>query len=105
MTPLAWANFPLAALFLLAWVGIPMWMTFKRPERAPDHSEAEAYYQAKAALMQGESVVTVPAAGMIMTRQHMTATRQAVPGRVHAGAGLAKRGHRVPTGRHTRASA
>lgn len=105
MTPLVWANFPLAALFLLAWIGIPMWMTFKRPERAPDHSEAEAYYQAKAALMQGESVVTVPAAGMTMTRQHMTATRQAVPGRRHAGAGLAKRSHRVPAGQHTRASA
>jgi hypothetical protein len=105
MTPLVWANFPLAALFLLAWIGIPMWMTFKRPEQPPDRSEAEAYYQAKAALAQGESVITVPAAGMTVTRQHMTATRQVVPGRLHAGAGLARRSHQVPARRHTRASA
>ena len=105
MTPLAWANFPLAALFLLAWVGIPMWMTFKRPERQPDHSEARAYYQAKAALTRGEGVITVPAAGMTTTRRHMTATREVVPGRRHAGAGLVMRRHPVAAEQHTRAPA
>lgn len=47
MTPLVWANFPLALLFVLAWVGIPLWMIFKRPDTAPDHSEAHAYLAAK----------------------------------------------------------
>jgi hypothetical protein len=50
MTPLVIANFPIAALFLLAWVGIPLWMVFKRPDRQPDFSGAQAYYRAKAEL-------------------------------------------------------
>jgi hypothetical protein len=48
MTPLVWANFPLALLFLLAWSGIPLWMVIKRPDTPPDHSEAHAYLAAKA---------------------------------------------------------
>jgi hypothetical protein len=46
MTSLVWANFPLALLFVLAWVGIPMWMTFKHPQTAPDHADAHAYLAA-----------------------------------------------------------
>jgi hypothetical protein len=49
MTPLVWANIPLALLFFLAWSGIPMWMVIKRPDTPPDHSEAHAYLAAKAA--------------------------------------------------------
>lgn len=105
MTPLVWATFPLTALFLLAWVGIPMWMTFKHPERHPDHAEARAYYQAKAALTEGESVVVVPSAGMATTRRHMTATRAVVPGRRHAGAALARRSHPAAAELRTGASA
>ena len=105
MTPLVWANFPLAALFLGAWIGIPMWMTFKRPERQPGFEEARAYYRAKAALTQGEGVITVPAAGMTTTRRHMTATREVVPGRRHAGAGLIMRRHRAGAEQRTHASA
>ncbi len=48
MTPLVIANFPIAALFLLAWVGIPLWMIVKRPDRQPDFADARAYYRAKA---------------------------------------------------------
>ena len=43
MTPLVLASLALAALFFGAWYGIPMWMTFKRPERGPGFSEARAY--------------------------------------------------------------
>jgi hypothetical protein len=50
MTPLVIANFPMAALFILAWVGIPLWMVLKRPDRQPDFSDARAYYHAKAEL-------------------------------------------------------
>jgi hypothetical protein len=48
MTPLVIANFPIAALFFLAWVGIPLWMVLKRPDRKPDFSDARAYLRAKA---------------------------------------------------------
>src|SRR6516165_6321585 len=50
MTPLVLASLALAAMFFGAWYGIPMWMTFKRPERGPDFSEARAYLQATAGL-------------------------------------------------------
>jgi hypothetical protein len=99
MTPLVWASLALTALYFGAWYGIPMWMTFKRPERDPDFAEARAYLRAKEALAKGESVITVPAAGMTAARRHMTATRAIVPGRHHAGAGLApRRSH--PVGAH-----
>jgi hypothetical protein len=35
MTPLVWANFPLALLFLLAWTAIPLWMVTKHPDTRP----------------------------------------------------------------------
>jgi hypothetical protein len=42
MTPLVWASLALTVLFFGAWCGIPMWMTFKRPERHPDFAEARS---------------------------------------------------------------
>ena len=30
-----WINIPLMALFFALWVGVPMWMIFKRPDRDP----------------------------------------------------------------------
>lgn len=50
MTPLVIANFPIEALFFLAWAGIPLWMVLKRPDRQPDSSDARAYLRAKAEL-------------------------------------------------------
>jgi hypothetical protein len=49
MTPLVWANFPLALIFILAWSGIPLRMVIKHPDTRPDFSEAHAYLAAKAA--------------------------------------------------------
>jgi len=49
MTPLVWANVPLALLFLLAWAGVPLWMVLRYPGTAPDGA-AHAYLAAKAAL-------------------------------------------------------
>jgi hypothetical protein len=43
MTRLVWANFPIALLFFLAWTAVPLWMVVKRPDTAPDFSEAHAY--------------------------------------------------------------
>jgi hypothetical protein len=68
MTPLIVANFPIAALFILAWVGIPLWMVLRHPDRRPDFSEARAYYRVKAELNQaGASVAgrSVPASARL----------------------------------------
>ena len=40
MSPLVLASFPIAALIFAAMVGIPLWLTFKRPDRAPQFSAA-----------------------------------------------------------------
>ena len=51
-------------------------------------------------------MITVPAAGMTAARRRMTATRAIVPGRHHAGAGLApRRGHPVGAQEDVRVSA
>ena len=49
MTPLVWANFPLALLFLLAWAGHPLRMTLRHPGTVPDRAAARAYQAAKVA--------------------------------------------------------
>jgi hypothetical protein len=43
-------NMPLAAAFFAAWVGIPLWMTFKHPGTGPAFSAAPAYHDAEAPL-------------------------------------------------------
>jgi hypothetical protein len=50
MTSIVWANVLLAVPFILAWIGVPLWLTFKRPPAAPDFSAAHAYLAATAAL-------------------------------------------------------
>ena len=47
MSPIVWANILLVMPFILVWVGVPLWMTFKHPQGAPDFSEAHAYLAAK----------------------------------------------------------
>jgi hypothetical protein len=41
MTPLAWASFPLARLFLLAWAGLPLRMTFTHPSSPPHAAKTQ----------------------------------------------------------------
>jgi len=43
-------NMPLAAAFFAAWVGIPLWMTFKHPDTGPALSAAPAYLDTEAPL-------------------------------------------------------
>jgi hypothetical protein len=50
MTPVVWANVLLAIPFLLAFIGIPLWLTFRRTQTGPDHSDARAYLRYKATL-------------------------------------------------------
>jgi hypothetical protein len=49
MSAVIWANVLLALPFMLAWAGIPLWLTVKQPDTEPDFSAARAYLVAKAA--------------------------------------------------------
>ena len=46
MTAIVWANILLVMPFILIWVGVPLWMTVKRPQAAPDFAQAHAYLAA-----------------------------------------------------------
>ncbi len=50
MTTVVWANILLAIPFLIAVIGIPLWMTFKRPQTGPDHAEARTYLRTRVTL-------------------------------------------------------
>jgi hypothetical protein len=105
MTPLVWANFPLALLFILAIVGIPAWMIFKRPDKAPDHSEAHAYLRAKteaersadAGVLAPAQVTTMAAAAAPPSprqgRWQTAGPRGIVPGSRRPAAARGSRGH------------
>ena len=46
-TEFLWINIPLMALFLALWVGVPMWMIFKRPDRDPRETRTIPAYLRK----------------------------------------------------------
>jgi hypothetical protein len=95
VTGLVWLNLPLAVLVFLAIVGIPLWLTFKRPEHHPDYAEARAHFQARER-RGGISMESArrSAPGPALARQHATA-EAAIPGRRHSGSGLSRRTHRA----------
>ena len=47
MTAVVWANILLTLPFLLTFIGLPLWLTFRRPQTAPDHAEARAYLRTR----------------------------------------------------------
>ena len=47
MTTAVWINLILALPFVLAIIGIPLWMTWRHTDTAPDHAPARAYLTAK----------------------------------------------------------
>ena len=49
MTAVVWANILLAIPFLVTFIAVPLWWTFKRPPAAPDHAEARAYLRTRTA--------------------------------------------------------
>ena len=100
MTGLVWLNVPLIVLAFSAIVGIPMWLTFKRPETHPDYAEARAHYLAKARRAHVAAVAAEQPAdgGLSLARQHAVA-RAPVPGRQHSGHGRPARRCRVPATR------
>lgn len=46
------ANISLAIPFLLVFIAVPLWITFKRPETGADHADAHRYLRARAAQAQ-----------------------------------------------------
>ena len=68
MNALVLANFPIAALIFAAIVGIPLWLTFKRPDRGPQMPAAP------------EAAVSQAAASQVATAsQAAVASRYAAP--------------------------
>ena len=55
MSAVVMANILLAIPFLAAFIGVRLWLTFKRPETASDHAEARAYLHARSALTATET--------------------------------------------------
>ena len=49
MTSTLWANIILAVPFVLAIIGIPLWLTWRRTDTAPDHAAARRYLAVTAA--------------------------------------------------------
>lgn len=49
MTAIVWANIMLTLPFLIAFIAVPLWWTFKRPQTGADHSEARAYLRTRTA--------------------------------------------------------
>ena len=50
MTALVITSILLTIPFLVACIAVPRWLTFRRPDAAPDHSQAHAYLRARQAL-------------------------------------------------------
>jgi hypothetical protein len=50
MTALVITSILLTIPFLVAFIAVPLWLTFRRPDSAPDHSQAHAYFRARQAL-------------------------------------------------------
>jgi hypothetical protein len=61
VTAVIWANILLAIPFLIAFSGVPLWMTFKHPQTVPAHSQAHAHLQSKAAFAEARAVTPTPA--------------------------------------------
>ncbi len=86
MSTLVLANFPIAFLIFAAIVGIPMWMTFKRPDKAPGYGQAAVRAEATPA-------AATRATGRLSTARQHAAARTPVPGRLHAAPARPLRSH------------
>ncbi len=85
MTGLVWLNVPLIILAFTAIVGIPLWLTFSRPEAHPDYGEARAHFAAKARRAHVAAVAAEPAPGGLASARRHAGAAAPVPGRRHSG--------------------
>lgn len=49
MSAVVWANILLAIPFLVTFIAVPLWWTFKRPQTGADHAESHAYLRTRTA--------------------------------------------------------
>ena len=61
MSAIVWVNILLTLPFLIAFIGLPLWLTFHRPETAPDHAEARAYLTTRSAFASAHQPAPNPA--------------------------------------------
>ena len=95
MTGLVWLTVPLMVLAFSAIVGIPMWLTFQRPDTYPDYAEARAHDKARREHVAAVAAGQPAGSGLSLARQH-AAAQEPVPGRRHAVRGRPARPCRVP---------
>jgi hypothetical protein len=62
MTTVVLASILLTIPCLVTFIGIPLWMTFKRPETGADHTGAQRYLRARSAHTQPVSRAAARAA-------------------------------------------
>jgi hypothetical protein len=57
-----WMNIPLEAAFLAAWIGIPMWLVVRHPDRGPDAATAQLSLELQALMspVAAETPAAVP---------------------------------------------
>ena len=67
---LLWINVPLMVLFFGLWVGIPMWMIFKRPDRHPRQTRTVPAY------LRQPAAATVPAPAQRWTTARVRVERR-----------------------------
>jgi hypothetical protein len=67
MSAVVWTNILLAIPFLAVFIGIPLWMTFKRPQTGPSHIDANAYLRTRTAFA---AAMSRRAARRAVTGQH-----------------------------------
>jgi hypothetical protein len=72
MTAVVWANILLALPFLITFIAVPLWWTFKRPPAGPDHTEARSYLRTRAAFTEA------------LARRQASRTRTAPAARTYA---------------------
>lgn len=110
MTPLVWANFPLMALIFLAIAGIPLWLVLRRPDQAPDHSEARGYLRAKAEVHRAAGRAAPAHAAAVQSapgrgRWQLTTPRASQPGHRRPAARAARPHGRATATRRRRSDA
>jgi hypothetical protein len=100
MSAVVWANILLAVPFLLAFIAVPLWLTFRHPQTGADHSQAHAYLRSKRAAAREAAVP----AGRTATPAHPR-TRPAARAVAARRATAAARGHTQDTRRRAGAAA
>jgi hypothetical protein len=70
-----WINISLMALFFALWVGVPMWMIFKRPDRDPRETRTVPAYLRKRTTAATSAHWRIPAPGDAKRRELVGAGR------------------------------